>query len=102
MFQIEDDVFVQSLIDSDSRTEAIRRWRRSRIYSLVPVVCSFAAVVVAFVGDQAAMCGLYSGIAAISFAVVVSIDQKIKFALLIDELSQKIEFAQRIEELKKS
>ena len=86
MTQKEDAKFVQRLTDSQSRTEAISRWRRSRTCSFVAFACSFAASITALIGGEAALCGLFSGIAALNFAVAVSTDQKIKIALLMDEL----------------
>ncbi len=88
MMQKDDIKFVQSLTDSHSRSKAISRWRRSRMCSFVAFACLGVAAISSFIGGQAAMCGLFSGVAAINFAVAVSTDSKIKIALLIDELKR--------------
>ena len=86
--QKEDEKFVEQLADSQSRQQAICRWKRSRMYSLIAFGCSFLAAIASVAGGQAALCGLFSGVAAINFAVAVSTDLKIKIALLADELKK--------------
>lgn len=81
----DDETFVGHVTDPVARQQALRRWRRSRTLSFIASGCLFLGAIASHVGDEAAMCGLSSGIAAVNFTVAVATDMKIKVALLADQ-----------------
>jgi len=80
---------VRQQADPQSRHQAIRRWRRSRTYTLAAFGLIYVAAVISALGGNAAACGLSSGAAAAVLAIAVSLDMRIKVALLAEELKTK-------------
>ncbi|MBT3379010.1 MAG: hypothetical protein HN742_01155 [Lentisphaerae bacterium] len=85
----DDEKFLKQTTDPQARAEAICRWRRSRLLSFIAFLIIFSAALVVLDGDRPAACGLFSGVGALLFAVMVSTDMKIKVALLVDELGKQ-------------
>ena len=84
--QKDDNRFLKQVTDAEARVEAIRRWRLSRTLSFIAFILLFFCAALGATQGDSGRCGLFAGLGALQFAIVISIDTKIKMALLVEKL----------------
>ena len=82
----EDDRFIDLVADAARRPDAMRGWARSRRWSFVAAGLFLLLSIAAFFARMSAICGLFAGVSAINFAAAISMDMRIKLALLAARL----------------
>lgn len=79
---------VERLMDPDSRRESIQRLPKVIKWSWVASVGALVGAVVAFLGQQPALCGLMMGVAAMNLTVGATNSNVLVLALYVDRTAK--------------